>query len=70
MYNFIKGFEGAYNWAGAREGGREGGAYIWGAYNQDKKCILKCVNRDYFNTSLILTIHTEVVSVQDMFSLY
>ena len=24
MYNFIKGFEGAYNWAGGREAGREG----------------------------------------------
>ena len=51
------GFEEAYN---RGERGWRGG------YNRDKKCVLKCVNRNYFNYSL-LTIHTEFVRVEDKF---
>ena len=42
-----------------------------GAYNWEKNAFQNALTENYFNTSLLtILIHTEFVSVQDMFLLY
>ena len=38
--------------------------------NWDKKCVLKCVTKNDFNTKVFSLFHTEFVSVEDKFSPY
>ena len=38
--------------------------------NWDKKCVLKCVTENDFNTKVFSLFHTEFVSVEDKFSSY